>query len=686
MTVPTPTPSTPATDDAAAAADDAAAATRGTATATDHLLAGRWPLHASLSPDGTRLLLTTTEIAPGATDETISLTLVQVADGTESPVPVVGVGHSAVWAPDGQGLAWCVDLDDGTSVVVVADAVDGTARLLESSRGVVAAPEWSPDGTRLAVVARRGTVLDRTQPHRWTRPIAWFDGLGPLEDPPQVRLVDIATDTSRWLTDDDWRWSMPRWAPDGTRLSAIAGTDPTGQHSGQHVRFLTVAPADDGTVAPPEPAPVTSGRSASAIWLPDGRLAVVVAEPRAKGLASDAELWIVGPDGTRQVPIDWLVGDIYGDSPAVLAEHPELLVLTAGDTELVLRCGANGRMWVSRLDLAAIDGAAGSAGVGGSDGAITPTVVADGQRACAPVGVAGHTVVITTQSAGEPAELAVVDATGTERRLTTFGAAAMAAVPRVDLHRFQLRTAEGWPLDGWYAAPAGTTGPLPTVLVIHGGPHFAFGEMFSLDVHQLCAAGFGVVYTNPRGSVGCGQAFAQACIGDWTDGPARDLFTVLDHTIAQGWADPQRLAVAGLSYGGYMSAWLAATTTRFRAAVIENPVTDLASMWAISDIGISYFEASFGGAPHQVPEVYRAQSPLWRAHECTTPCLWVVGDHDRRCPPSQAWGMHRVLHTVGTPSEVVVLPGASHDGSTYGSPAVRRAQNAAMVDWLHRWL
>ncbi len=667
---------------------------------TARLLALRWPVHASLSPDGERLLLTTTEIEPGADHETLRLSVVRISDGAETEVPAASDGggdggstsHSAVWAPDGRGVAWCVEFDDGTSAVMVADAVDGTARLLEASRGVAGPAVWSPDGSRLAITARPGTAVDRSRPYRWTRPIAAFDGLGPLDDPPQVRVIEIATDEGRWLTADGWRWSMPRWSPDGDRLCAVAGIDPTGRQAGQHVHLLDADPADpaDGDAAGPtvpDRVDVPGGRSATAAWLPDGRLAVVVGEPRDRGLGSDAELWLVGPNASRQVPVQCLVGDVYGDSPAALAELYELLVLVDRHGGLVLRCGSNGRMWVARIDAAALD----------DPGAVPePTVLADGRRSCAPVAVAGDTLIVTTQSATEPAELVVIDAAGVERRLTRFAAPMADAggvpappVPSVEVRRFQLRTAEGWPLDAWFAAPAGAIehgDPLPTVLVVHGGPHYAYGEMFSIDVHALCAAGYAAVYANPRGSMGCGAEFARACHGDWADGPAGDLLAVVDHVVAAGWADPDRLAVSGMSYGGYMSAWLAATTTRFRAAVIENPVTDLAAMWATSDIGISFFEANFGGAPYEVPDTYRMQSPLWRAHECRTPCLFVVGDDDRRCPPAQAWGMHRVLCSVGTPSEVMVLPGSSHEGSTYGPPAARLAQNAAMVGWLQRWL
>ena len=246
------------------------------------------------------------------------------------------------------------------------------------------------------------------------------------------------------------------------------------------------------------------------------------------------------------------------------------------------------------------------------------------------------------------------DRSAGERALVTFADGSPASA---EVRRFTVESAEGWPLDGWFLSPPGSSGRLPTVLVIHGGPHFTYGEAFSLDAQALCAAGFGVLYTNPRGSTGYGDAFAHAVHGDWADGPSSDVLAVVDHAVQSGWADGDRLGVTGNSYGGYLSAWLASTTHRFRAAVIENPVIDLLGMYGTSDIGRRFFPAQLGGPPRDNIDAYVAQSPMLQGHRCQTPSLFVVGELDRRCPPAQAWAMHRVLCEAGTPSEVLVLPG-----------------------------
>lgn len=634
-------------------------------TITDALLAIRAPQHASLSADGARLLLTTTHIPVGVEDEVTTNSVIDVADGAERGLQLAGAGHSPVWAPRGATLVWNATADDGSPVLMTADDVHGPARELAGTRGCTSSPVWSPDGTLLAYTAGGRDRLDRTRPYRWTRPVAAFDGLGPLEDPPQLWVADVATGGSRRLTNDDWRWSGPEWSPDGTQLAVTVGTDPEGTLRGQHLAVVSL----DGAVHLPA---LPRCRSMSVAWLPDGRLVALLAEPQEDGLGSDAALFIVSSIGSAaeavlRIDRPFLHGDVYGDSPAALAEVFDRVLLSDGAGRLVIRTGSRGRMAVARFH---------------PDSPEWFEVLTSGGRCCSPVAAVGDTIICTTQSCTSATDLVVVTpGGGAERRLTSF-----AVEPTVEAHRFTVDTRDGLTLDGWLLTPPGADGPLPAVMLVHGGPHFTFGEMFSIDAHALCDAGIAVLYTNPRGSTGYGTAFAQSCHGDWAFGPAADVHAVLDHAVNQGWVRGDRLGIAGNSYGGYMSAWMVGTSQRFRAAVIENPVTDLVSMYFTSDIGATFFPPNFGGAPHEVPDVYREQSPIMLAHLARTPCLFLVGEQDKRCPSAQAWAMHRVLRSNDVPSEVMVLPNCSHEGTTFGPPVARRAADAALVDWFVRWL
>ena len=140
-------------------------------------------------------------------------------------------------------------------------------------------------------------------------------------------------------------------------------------------------------------------------------------------------------------------------------------------------------------------------------------------------------------------------------------------------------------IQSWFLSPTNAGTPLPTVLIVHGGPYEAFGHCHYGDAHLLVEAGYGVVIANPRGSIGYGADFATSIFGRPGMEDFDDLMAV-DRAVELGWADGDRLAVCGLSYGGYMSAPMAARSDRFRAAVIENPRIEMRSFRDTSDIGV----------------------------------------------------------------------------------------------------
>ena len=224
------------------------------------------------------------------------------------------------------------------------------------------------------------------------------------------------------------------------------------------------------------------------------------------------------------------------------------------------------------------------------------------------------------------------------------------------------------------------------MLYIHGGPHGAFGHDFHADMQLLAGAGYGVILANHRASTGYGDAFGTKIRGDWGNHDYHDLMAAVDRAVEMGLADPDRLGVCGLSGGGNLSCWIVGQTSRFKAAVPENPVTNFVSMYGVGDLGAWFVTAEAGGAPREVPDVYARMSPITYAHRCTTPTLLVQCESDMRCPPEQSEQFYAALTAAGVPVEMLRLPGVPHGGAILGPLPIRRAQNEALVEWMLRWV
>jgi dipeptidyl aminopeptidase/acylaminoacyl peptidase len=270
------------------------------------------------------------------------------------------------------------------------------------------------------------------------------------------------------------------------------------------------------------------------------------------------------------------------------------------------------------------------------------------------------------------------------RRLTALNDELLETIARPEVRHLEVTAPDGLRTDAWAFTPPGE-GPWPTVLYVHGGPWCTFGSVYTIDIELLVAAGIAVVANNFRGSGGYSSEFSQKIIGDWGGFASLDHHATVDEAIRLGIADPARVGVCGLSHGGFATTWLAATSDRFKAAVAENPITDFTTFFDITD-SEWWMRGEFGGTPREVPEIYRATSPLTYAPDCKTPMLLIVGEQDLCCNPLQAEQYYRVLRSNGVPTKMLRLPNSFHGGTHDGPVPDRVAQNRAQVDWFRQYL
>ncbi len=220
---------------------------------------------------------------------------------------------------------------------------------------------------------------------------------------------------------------------------------------------------------------------------------------------------------------------------------------------------------------------------------------------------------------------------------------------------------EGFEIEAAFVTPHPDVAQPPYKLIVlpHGGPHHRAGLGAGFNDQVLASHGYAILKPNFRGSTGYGLAFLDAVRGDLGGGDMRDILSGVDFLIEKELADPDQLYVYGVSYGGYMTSWLVGQTTRFRAAVAENAVTDMTMMWSLSDLQ-SWTEWEFGGRPWEVSGAMRQRSPLTYAGRVKTPTLLLNSRDDRRCPLPMGQAFHQALRSAGVPTRLIIYPDEPH--------------------------
>ncbi|MFF4413178.1 alpha/beta hydrolase family protein [Streptosporangium sp. NPDC001559] len=309
----------------------------------------------------------------------------------------------------------------------------------------------------------------------------------------------------------------------------------------------------------------------------------------------------------------------------------------------------------------------------------------DGQPSLSPDRT-GTRVAAVWETAGRPPEIALA--------VLTEGRWHQVTALNTDLARLAVRQEEvswtgpdGLTVQGLLLTSGEAPGPRPLVVIAHGGPTWLWSSAFApAESNQLALplahAGAAVLLPNPRGSSGRGQDYARRVIGHVGEEDLGDVLAGTDHLVAAGIADPGRMAVLGLSYGGYLSAWAVTRTRRFRAAVVMSGVADWLSFTTASNLAGGYDPLYHRGADATTPEgreFLAARSPVCHAGAVTTPTLILHGAEDRTTPAGQADQLYRAWSAAGVRTQLVVYPREGHELT---EPGHRHDAAGRVLAWL----
>ncbi|WP_010478589.1 S9 family peptidase [Thermococcus zilligii] len=298
----------------------------------------------------------------------------------------------------------------------------------------------------------------------------------------------------------------------------------------------------------------------------------------------------------------------------------------------------------------------------------------------------GDYVAFTAQDAVTPTELYVLR-DGKEKRVTDFNG----WIKEYTLSRpeyFKVKASDGAEIDAWIMKPVGFEPgrKYPAVLEIHGGPKTAYGHSFMHEFHVLTSKGFVVVFSNPRGSDGYGEEFADIR-GHYGERDYQDLMEVVDEALKRfDFIDSERIGVTGGSYGGFMTNWIVGHTKRFKAAVTQRSISSWVSFFGTTDIGYYFAPDQIGGDPWSNTGGYWEKSPLKYAPSVETPLLIIHSMEDYRCWLPEALQFFTALKYLGKTVELALFPGENHELSRSGKPKHRVRRLELIAGWMERWL
>jgi dipeptidyl aminopeptidase/acylaminoacyl peptidase len=642
----------------------------------------------ALSPDGTRVVFTVQDWSIEKNKSTTNLWLVEVAGGAPRRLTTAAASDNApVWSPDGTRIAFVSKRGDDEAAALYVIRMDGgePEKILELPFAI-SNPKWLPDGQGVIVA---------------TSVIPELAGKLAKEDLAAMRKeIKRRKDTKMTakVTEDRQYRYFDHWLTDNLASRLVC------------VNTVTKAFTD---LTPKWTRLFQNSGDVNYDLSPDGKLVALAANstPPPYGDNPNNDIYLIPTDGSGEMKN--VTPENKGDDDAPKFA-PDGRALVYAHLKTPYYCGESVKLW--RHDLAtgtnapltetldyAIDGVEFSAdgktlwttaedrGVVpvfklNADGTGLTAVFKEGTSSNLKAGAQG--VVFLNDNTSRPNELFVLDpATGATRQLTHFNDELVAKLDLGKVESYWFTGANNEQIHGWLVLPPGydATKTYPLVQLMHGGPHTMNRDSWSYrwNTHVFAAPGYIVTWVNRHGSTGFGERFCQSILSQWGDMPLEDILKSTDYLLQRfPNIDPKRLAAAGGSYGGYMAAWVEGHTDRFACLIDHAGVNDFITQYG-ADTTAYGFTHVLGGTPWENPAGMQRNDPMTYAKNFKTPMLIIHGELDYRVPYVNGTALYGVLQSMRVPSRLLIFPNENH--------WVLSPQNAIywhweMQSWLARYL
>ena len=631
-------------------------------------------------------------------------------------------------SPDGSRIAYArrsmdVMTDRAVSNIWIIDADGGNHRPLLSGPQGFGGQTWSPSGDRLAYV----TGVDGRGPQIH---VLWMDTgrSGPLTNLRRAPGNLTWSPDGKWLAftmfvpDEPSSLAPPPPRPEGAEWAPPVTVTESVQYRGDGAGYLEpgyrhifLLSAEGGT-----PRQLTSGpynHGGRLAWTPDGQ-SIIFGANRQEDFIYDpmeSELWSMdvasgaltqltdrdGPDGGPTISPDGSKIAYLGFDDRKLGYHSSQVYIMerrSGDVSVLaadldrqiedVQWVGNNRVLIAYDDFG--DKVIASLTLADKIEVITRDV--GGVTLGRPYSSGGFSTAnngafaYSTGRSTRPADVGVGRGTRATRRITDLNSDLLdrRSVGEAEEIRWK-SSADGLEIQGWIVKPPGfdPEKKYPLILEIHGGPFATYGPHFSAEVQLYAAAGYVVLYTNPRGSTSYGAAFANEIHHNYPGQDYDDLISGVDAVIARGYVDEDQLFVTGGSGGGVLTAWIVGKTDRFRAAVVAKPVINWTS-WALTadmyTFGTQYW---FPNMPWEDPEGYWTRSPLSLVGNVSTPTALLTGELDFRTPIGESEQYYQALKLRKVDTALIRVPEAPHGIAGRPSQLIAKADN--ILAWFARY-
>lgn len=633
-----------------------------------------------ISPDGSRIVY----VRRGSdimTDRSRTALWMMDFDGSNHRPLTDGTSSvsSPRWSPDGNRLLY-VSNEDGSSQLFVRWMDTGQTAELTNVTESAGSFTWSPDGEWIAMTMfvpgegpKPAAMPARPEGAEWADPpkvieklMYRSDGRGYIPDGnTHLFVLPAEGGTPRQVTSGAYdHGGTPSWTPDSEYLlfSANRNDDRDFQPRNSEVFEVSVATGEIRQLTDrfgPDGSPQVS---------PDGsKIAYTGLDDRFQGYQV-THLYVMNRDGSgsRMVTdLDRGINSIHwdADGDGLFFQYDD-----EGNTKVA---------YVSLSgDVEDLADNVGGVGLGRPYGGGSYSVANNGRFA------------FTHTGTDRPSDVAVGQAGMTARRITALNEDLLGHKKLGQVEEIWWESSyDGRRVQGWIATPPGfdESQDYPLMLEIHGGPFANYGPRFSPEIQLYNAAGYVVLYANPRGSTSYGEEFGNLIHHAYPGYDYDDLMSGVDAVIERGYIDEDQLFVTGGSGGGVLTAWIVGKTDRFRAAVVAKPVINWTSFALTSDGYSMYYKYWLPGPPWEGDnqEHYWARSPLSLVGNVTTPTMLLTGELDLRTPMSESEQYYQALQLERVPTRLVRIQGAYHGIAARPSNLIAKIAN--ILEWFDRY-